>query len=63
MDLKYSPLCVIALLLILGIFILIKKPYVDNKQNYRFIVNLLIMMIVQAIYQYYILYYNKIIGS
>lgn len=52
-SLKFSLIIPMVIFLILGIFVFIKKPYKYLRHNIRFVANMLITIIILAIYTLY----------
>jgi hypothetical protein len=52
-TLKFSLAILIAFFFVLGLYVLIRKPYKYLRHNVRFILNMLITIIILAIYTFY----------
>lgn len=52
-SLKFSLIILMILFLILGIFVIVRKPYKYLRHNIRFAMNMLITIIILSIYTFY----------
>lgn len=53
MNMKFQGMVYILIFAVLGVLVLVKKPYLNNYNSYRFVANMIITVFILAIYVYY----------